>query len=192
MFSLYFSLGIEHIADFQGYDHILFLIAICMVYLLRDIKKVLILVTAFTIGHSVTLALAALGHLKFSTEWIEFLIPVTILLSAVFVLSDPSEGKSKRHHMIKYFSALFFGLIHGLGFSNYLRAILGAEQDIVLPLFAFNIGLEIGQILIVFCYLLIAGLIINTIGVNRRSYLLVLGGAIAGISFIMALERLPF
>ncbi len=192
MFSLYFSLGFEHISDLTGYDHILFLIAICAVYLLKDWKKVLVLVTAFTIGHSVTLALATLHIVNVSGELIEFLIPLTILTSAFFVFFDRSDEFSKRHHIYKYFSAMFFGLIHGLGFSNYLRAILGKEENILLPLFSFNIGLEIGQILIVFIYLLIATVIVNILKVKKREFVLIMVGAVAGIALIMTIERFPY
>lgn len=192
MFSLYFSLGFDHIADLNGYDHILFLIAICVVYVLKDWKKVLILVTAFTIGHSATLALATLNILYVPTELIEFLIPITILLSAFFVFFDRSDEFSKKQHILKYFAALFFGLIHGLGFSNYLRALLGSEEDILLPLFSFNVGLEIGQILIVSVYLLTASVLISYLKVIRREYVLITAGAVAGISLIMVIERFPY
>ncbi|MCD4793963.1 MAG: HupE/UreJ family protein [Bacteroidales bacterium] len=192
MFSLYFSLGFEHISDLTGYDHILFLIAICAVYLLKDWKKVLVLVTAFTIGHSVTLALATMHIVNVSSEFIEFLIPLTILTSAFFVFFDRSDEFSKRHHIFKYFAAMFFGLIHGLGFSNYLRAILGKEENILLPLFSFNIGLEIGQILIVLIYLLIAAVIVNVFKVKKREFVLIMAGAVAGIALIMTIERFPY
>lgn len=192
MFSLYFSLGFEHISDLTGYDHILFLISICVVYLLKDWKKVLVLVTAFTIGHSVTLALATLNLINISTELIEFLIPVTILISAFFVFFDRSKEFSRKYHLYKYAAAMFFGLIHGLGFSNYLRAILGSEENILLPLFSFNIGLETGQILIVLICLLIAELIINVFKVKKREFILIMAGAVAGIALIMIIERFPF
>ena len=192
MFSLYFSLGFEHISDITAYDHILFLIAICAVYLINDWKKVLILVTAFTIGHSVTLALATMDILSVTSELIEFLIPLTILISAVSVYFDKSDEFSKRHHIYKYIAAMFFGLIHGLGFSYYLRAILGKEENIVLPLFSFNIGLEVGQILIVIIYLLIATFIVNILKVKRRIFVLIITSAVAGVALIMTIERFPY
>jgi hypothetical protein len=191
-FWFYLDLGFDHIKDLSGYDHILFLIAICAVYLLSDWKKVLILVTAFTIGHSVSLALATFDLVNISTELIEFLIPVTIVLSAAFVFFDRSKEFSKTHHTMKYFAALFFGLIHGLGFSNYLKAILVNDDTVFMPLLAFNIGLEIGQILIVSIYLVIATLIVKVFGLNRRIYMLVIAAIVAVMSLIMAIDRFPY
>lgn len=189
MFKMYFMLGLEHIADLKGYDHILFLIALTAVYLWRDRKSVLILVTAFTIGHSVTLALATLNLVRVSSAWVEFLIPVTIFISAFYNFFRKDTEKSKRMQLFKYFSALFFGLIHGLGFSNYLRAILGSEESLFMPLLAFNIGLEIGQIFIVAIIMSFAGLLVNVLRIPRRDWILVISGAAAGISLIMAIER---
>ncbi len=191
MFSLYLDLGFEHIADLNAYDHILFLIAISLVYTLKDWKKVLILATAFTIGHSITLALSTLKIIIIGSDLIEFLIPVTIFISAIASFSFQPDSFSKKKHLFKYFSALFFGLIHGLGFSNYLKALLSEENDIVMPLFAFNVGLEAGQILIVILYLLIAFFIVRILKVPRRDYVLIVSGAIAGISLIMLIERFP-
>ncbi len=192
MFSMFFGLGLEHIIDLNGYDHILFLVAISIIYLLKDYKKVLILVTAFTIGHSLTLVLAVLDIINVSSSLIEFLIPVTIFISAFVHFFYKDKEISRRMSLFAYFSALFFGLIHGLGFSNYLKVMLGAEQDIVLPLFAFNLGLEVGQIIIVLAILVISTIFINYIKTPRRDYVLISSGAIAGISLIMMLERFSF
>lgn len=149
-FALYFNLGLQHIADFQAYDHMLFLVALSAGLDLRAWKKALILVTAFTLGHSLTLALATLRVVVVPSEWVEFFIPVTILFTAVYNLLLPvKEGRQ----MVLYGMAVFFGLIHGLGFSNYLRAILGQEESIIWPLFSFNLGLEAGQVLIVLALL---------------------------------------
>src|SRR5690606_30408879 len=130
-----------------------FIIALCAVYLFRDWKKVLILVTAFTIGHSLTLALATTGWIRVNSDVIEFLIPVTIALTAFFNILKPKPSKS-RGIQTNYVFALFFGLIHGLGFSNYLRALLGRESSLFEPLLAFNLGLEVGQLFIVGIFLL--------------------------------------
>jgi len=153
MFSMYLNLGIEHITDLNGYDHILFLMALSAVYLLTDWKKVLILVTAFTIGHSLTLALATLKIITVPVDLIEFLIPVTIFISAFSDFFYKKKINEKKIHHFKYSLAMFFGLIHGMGFSNYLISLLGSESNIVMPLFAFNLGLELGQIIIIIVYL---------------------------------------
>jgi len=192
IFQLYLKLGLDHIADIQGYDHILFIIALTVVYPLREWKKLLILVTAFTIGHSLTLLLATLNIIRINTDLIEFLIPVTIFITALGNIVQKSEKIYSGRHKFKYATALFFGLIHGLGFSNYLRSLLSAEEGIVLPLLSFNVGIELGQIIIV---LIIAGLtllFVDLLGAKRREWNLVLSGAAAGISLILAIERIPF
>lgn len=188
-FPLYFELGWQHILDWKGYDHILFVMVLCGTYLLSDWRKVLILVTAFTVGHSVTLALSVFKLIHVNTDIIEFLIPVTILITAS---ANILTGKSKPRGMqLKYILALFFGLIHGLGFSNYLNSLLGKSTSIVAELFAFNIGLEVGQIVIVISILLIAFILINFFKIKRWDWNFFLSSAIFGISFIMAAERWP-
>jgi len=189
MFKMYLELGFDHIADFSGYDHILFIVALSAIFLLKDWKKVLILVTAFTLGHSITLALATLRIISYSSDWIEFLIPVTIFITAFADFFYKDKEFSQRMLRFKYFSALFFGLIHGLGFSNFLRALLGGEESIVLPLLAFNVGLEIGQIFIVGGFLLFASLLVAFLKVVRRDITLIAAGAAAGISLILMIER---
>lgn len=190
-FWLYFDLGMTHIADLQGYDHILFVAALCVGYLPRDWKKILILVTAFTIGHSITLALSALGHVTISTEWIEFLIPVTIVITALMNVRHTQGFEKRKKINLVYLLAIFFGLIHGLGFSNYLKSLLGSDQSIVAQLLAFNIGLEAGQLLIVAAILLISVICVQVFRIERRDFILYSSGAIFGISFLMALERFP-
>ncbi|MBB5622697.1 hypothetical protein HDE69_003775 [Pedobacter cryoconitis] len=189
-FSLYFELGWQHILNWKGYDHILFVIVLCGAYTLTDWKRVLLLVTAFTIGHSITLALSVLKVITVKTNLIEFLIPVTILVTAA---SNILGGKSSRPKgvQLKYILALFFGLIHGMGFSNYLNSLLGKSTNIVAELFAFNIGLEFGQIIIVTGILLISFILINIFKVKKWNWNFFLSSAIFGISFIMAAERWP-
>jgi len=159
-FGLYIRLGFEHISDLAGYDHILFVIALAAVYSIREWRHMLALVTAFTIGHSITLALATLGYLVFNEAVIETLIPITIFVTAALNIAerfarDPKRAMT-RDWRLKYVLALAFGLIHGLGFSYYLRAILGGESSILLPLFSFNVGLELGQLVI----------LVITLGIN--------------------------
>jgi len=191
MFFLYLQLGFEHITDFNGYDHILFLIALAIVYLLKDWKKVLILITAFTIGHSITLALSILNYIKISNGLIEFSIPVTIFISAFSDLFFFKIKNKKGVHNLKYILAIFFGLIHGLGFSNYLRSLLGAEENILSPLFAFNIGLEIGQIVIIIIYLSFVTFLISILKLSQRYIILITSSLIMLISFILMFERFP-
>jgi hypothetical protein len=190
-FGLYLSLGFDHIADLTGYDHILFLMALCAVYSLKQWAKVLILVTTFTLGHTLTLALATLDLIRISTGLIEFLIPVTIIMTGLWNIIQPSDSSDVASHRFKYSMALFFGLIHGLGFSNYLRSLLGTEQDLLLPLFSFNLGLELGQIMIVLAVLLVSFVLVNLVGMKRREWNLLLSGAAIGVSLILCVERWP-
>jgi len=188
-FYLYFELGWQHILDWQGYDHILFVLVLCGIYTVSDWKKVLILVTAFTIGHSITLALSALNIIKINTALVEFLIPLTILATA---LSNIINKRPKPKNLkIKYLLALFFGLIHGMGFSNYLKSLLGKSSNIVWELMAFNLGLEFGQVIIVFAALLISFVLVWIVKIKRWDWTFFLSSAIFGISFIMAAQRLP-
>jgi hypothetical protein len=189
-FELYFGLGKDHILDYKnGYDHILFVVALCTMYALRDWKKLLILVTAFTIGHSITLALATLQIISVNQELIEFLIPLTIFVTAVSNIFR-STDLSERTTYINYGYALFFGLIHGMGFSNYLRSILGKDRSIVTQLFAFNLGLELGQIIIVAIFLVVALILVDLFTVNRRDWKLVLSAAIAGMALLLVKDAM--
>lgn len=190
-FQLYFGLGKDHILDYaNGYDHILFVIALCALYQLRDWRQVLILVTAFTVGHSITLALSTLEIISVKVELIEFLIPVTIFITAASNMFKKEDNFSGRAVKINYFYAAFFGLIHGLGFSNYLRSILGRDESIVSQLLAFNLGLELGQIIIVAIFLVASFILVDLFGVSRRDWKLVISSAVAGIALILIKEKM--
>lgn len=189
-FSIFFKTGIEHITDLNGLDHILFVMVLCLRYLWRDWKKILVLVTAFTIGHSVTLALSALNIINFSRDWTEFLIAVTIIITALSNVAVKNfEFKSK--YPLIYFYALFFGFIHGMGFSTMLKSLLGKDESIVVQLFSFNIGLEVGQLIIVSIVLFISFIFVSFLKINRREYVLFVSGGIAAVALQMAIERFP-
>jgi hypothetical protein len=191
LFELYFTLGIRHIADLTGYDHILFILVLCAVYSVREWKRILILITAFTIGHSLTLALATLDLLRVNTELVEFLIPLTIFLTALANILARQQQVSARLHLLKYAAALFFGLIHGLGFSTYLRTLLGGEKGLLLPLFSFNLGIEAGQLMILAVILVITYLLVDLLRFSRREWHVLLSGAGLGISLVLMIERIP-
>lgn len=185
-FQLYFILGKDHILDYlNGYDHILFVVALCAVYLSRDWKKILILITAFTIGHSITLALATLEIISVNTKLVEFLIPVTIFITAFGNLFRKEDRISSKPVHTNYLLALSFGLIHGMGFSSYLRAILGKDETIATQLLAFNLGLELGQIIIVGLFMVASFILVDLINVSRRDWKMVISSGIAGISLIL-------
>lgn len=188
-FYLYLELGWHHILNWQAYDHILFLAALCGVYLVSDWKKVLILITAFTIGHSISLALSVLNIFSFSTNWIEFLIPLTIVATTIINIGRKRTFNKKLNYT--YLLTLFFGLVHGLGFSNYLKSLLGKNDSILIQLLAFNIGIEIGQIVIVILVILISFIVISILRIQKREWHLFLSSAIFGIALMMAIERFP-
>jgi len=187
-FSLYLQLGIDHILDVKGYDHILFVVALCAIYTISDWKKLLIMVTAFTLGHSVTLALATFQLVRFNSDIIEFLIPVTIFVTAFFNILRGSRQFSYRGFDQNYLFALFFGLVHGLGFSNYLIRLLGKDTSILTQLFAFNIGLEIGQIIIVAIFMTSSFIFVDLFNTNQRDWRLVISSAVAGIALTIMIE----
>ncbi|MBV9988162.1 MAG: HupE/UreJ family protein [Chitinophagaceae bacterium] len=189
-FQLYFKIGYQHIADFRGIDHILFVTALCLRYQFPDWRKILVLVTAFTIGHSITLALSVFNVVNYPVKWIEFLIPVTIVITAISNVFVKKFAFKTRFPVI-YFFALFFGLIHGLGFSSYLKSLLGTDRGIVTQLLAFNLGLEVGQLLIVTAVLLISFIFVGILKISRREYLLWVSGGIFALALQMALERIP-
>jgi len=190
-FSLYLNLGIHHIINFEAYDHILFIVTLVAVYQLKHWKKIIILVTAFTLGHTTTLALATLRIINVPSALIEFLIAVTIFLTAITNLLQKSDKFSPGVHLFKYSLALFFGLIHGLGFSNYLRSLLGTESSIIVPLFSFNLGVEIGQLGIVTLIILLNYLLIRFFSMKQRDWKLILSGAGIGVSLILMGSRWP-
>ena len=188
-FNFYLKLGFEHISNLAGYDHILFLIVLCAVYRIQQWRNILILVTAFTIGHSVTLALASFDTFTIPSSIIKFLIPATIFITALHnVFSpDPTEKSAKMGR--NYAMALFFGFIHGMDFSNYFKALLMDPSSVVIPLLGFNLGIELGQLLVVFFIVGIAFLFLSIIGVKHREWNVFVSGAAAGMSLISMLEN---
>ena len=193
-FQAYLQLGFEHITDPNGYDHILFIVALCAVYSLYDWKKVLVLVTAFTLGHSVTLALATLNIVEVDTDWVELLIPITILITAILNLfyripKRTLVSDASLVHWRRYGMAAAFGLIHGLGFSNYLRSLLGKESALIGPLFAFNIGLEIGQLVIVILLLLVAFIVTDVFKASKTAWNYVISGIIIGMTITLIMNN---
>ena len=187
-FSLYFNLGLTHILDVNGYDHILFVVALCAIYMISDWKKVLIIITAFTIGHSLTLALATLDIITVNSALIEFLIPVTIFITAISNIFRKHSGVRQQGVQMNYAFALFFGLIHGMGFSNYLRSLLGRDESIVTQLLAFNLGLELGQIIIVAILLVLSFIVVDIMQAGRRDWKMIISSAVAGIALTLMME----
>ncbi len=196
-FAVYLHLGFDHIADLRGYDHILFVVALSAGYGLAQWRQLLVLVTAFTVGHSLTLALATLRLVSVSSAWVEFLIPVTIAATGIFTMAEIATApehlqRPERAQPVKYAMALFFGLIHGLGFSTFLRAMLGEEESIALPLFSFNVGLEIGQIAILAVVLAVSASVVRWARLGASRWALALSGSTALAAAWLMAGRLPF
>ncbi|MDG1040159.1 MAG: HupE/UreJ family protein [Polaribacter sp.] len=187
-FILYIKMGLNHVLDFSAYDHILFLIALAVVFSFHQLKKVLWLITLFTLGHTLTLALAAYGVLKIDVTIVEFLIPVTIFITAVVNIFNLKSNARKKDNINLIF-ALFFGLIHGLGFSNYFRMMIGREEDKLLPLIEFALGIEISQVIIVLGILIIGSVIQSTLRVTKRDWVLVTSSIVIGFVIPMMIER---
>lgn len=187
-FIFYFKMGLFHVLDFKAYDHILFLIVLAVVYQFKQWTKVLWLITLFTIGHSITLALSAYGILNVRADLIEFLIPLTIFITGlmnVLTAKKASIGKENQN----LFFALFFGLIHGLGFSNYFKIMIGKTSDKFLPLIEFALGVEVAQIIIVLGILLIGALVQSIFSVNRRDWILITSSIVIGFALQMMFDR---
>ena len=185
---MYINLGFQHISDLAGYDHILFLLALCAVYSIDQWRRLFILVTAFTVGHSITLALSSFGWVVIPSHIIEFLIPVTILITAIRNVAVPTSDQltDDQVNMIGYYLvALCFGFIHGMGFSNYFRALMMDSSSITIPLLGFNLGIEIGQLLVVSIIVIVASLVVKFAQVKHRDWNLFISGAAAGISLVL-------
>lgn len=188
-FEFYLKLGFGHIADVAAYDHILFLIVLCAVYRIQEWKKILILVTAFTIGHSLTLVVVSLEWFSIPSKLIKFLIPLTIFLTALHNVIGSDQAAESIKMKRNYAMALFFGMIHGMDFSNYFKALIMDPSDIVVPLLGFNVGIELGQLLIVLFIVGIAFVVLNLLKVKHREWNLFISGAAAGMSLISMLEN---
>lgn len=186
---LYFKMGFTHVLDLAAYDHILFLIVLAVVFSMKEWTKVLWLVTLFTLGHSITLALAAYKVLEFPIDIIEFLIPLTIFITG-FVNVITTKKTSSKSNRLNLFFAFFFGFIHGLGFSNYFKMMIGQEQNKFLPLLEFALGIEGAQIIIVLSILIIGFILQNFLKTSKRDWVLVTSSIVIGFAIQMMLERI--
>jgi HupE / UreJ protein len=190
-FTSFLKLGFHHIADPKAFDHLLFLVTLCASYRWSDWRKLLVLITAFTIGHSLTLVLAGLRILHVPSDLVEFLIPVTIVLTSLHnVVASKSEGGTfSRSVSTNYLLALFFGLIHGMGFANYFSALMGEEGSIVKPLFSFNLGIELGQLAIVGVFFGLYFLLAQWLKLAHRDWNLYVSGLGGGGALVLILQN---
>jgi len=188
-FSFYFRIGWQHIISRDALDHQLFILALAAIYVIKEWKQVLILVTAFTIGHSVTLFLSVKEIITIDSKWVEFLIPCTIIFTAITNLF--LKKFTTKTIRINYFLALFFGLIHGMGFANAIRFMLAKDQSLGWGLFGFNVGLEAGQIVVISILLIVGWIILKLFKINRREWVIFSSAAVFGLALKMAIERIP-
>ena len=186
-FSTYLSLGLGHILNLAALDHLLFILSFVASLTLKDSKKAIYWVSAFTLGHSITLALATLHIIKIQAQWIELLIPITIVASTLTLFRNKEETATG----LKFWLIALFGLIHGLGFSNYLQSLLGSEESVFIPLLAFNIGVELAQLLVVALCLSILTFLKVYLKVSTTYVKLILAILILSLSLPMIWERWP-
>lgn len=186
-FSFYFLLGKQYILDINSVQHILFVIAVCAGYLLRDWRKVLILLLFFTFGYSLMLIVTSLNVINIKEELVQYLIPVTIFITA-FSNILKRQNAYKQNLQRNYFLAMFFGLIHGAGFAYYLKKIIAVEKPSFIQLFSYNLGIELAHIIIIFLFLLGSYIFVNLLNVNRRDWNLVISSGIAGVAITIMFE----
>jgi len=189
-FRFYFNIGWEHIMSMDALDHILFIVALAAIYMLKDRKQVLILITAFTLGHTLTLILSVKELLEVNETIIEFLIPCTIVFTAISNLFQ--KNFTPKTIRVNYILALFFGLIHGLAFANTLRMILASDQNFALSMFSFSLGLEAGQVLVVIFLLILSEIFIRFLKTDRKHWVIFLSAAVFSLALAMSIERWPW
>lgn len=189
-FWLYFNLGLHHVLDWQAYDHILFLIVLCAAYTFSSWKKILLLVTMFTIGHTLSLLLANYHVVSVSSRVIEFLIPVTILVTALFNLFTAGKEKKFEKIGVLYIVTIFFGLIHGMGFATFFTALDSGGG--ILPLLEFALGIEAAQIIVVMIILIIAFIFQTIFRFNKKDWVLVVSSLVIGMIIPMLINNWIF
>ena len=185
----FFVTGWEHIVDINAYDHVLFVMALCAAYRLVQWRQIVIIITAFTVGHSGTLILSALGMIPTNQTLVEILIPFTIMLTAILNVARKTDDSGGRDTKVKYGVALGFGLVHGLAFANNFKVIL-FEDNIIVPLLLFNLGIEVGQIFIVVLLMGALWLYDKFLNGDHSKWNQFLSGACFGVAALLLIEAL--
>lgn len=180
--------GINHVIDINGYDHVLFLIVLTVAYLFKDWKRVLILVSVFTLGHTLSLILAAYGVVSVNGQLVEFLIPISILVVALFNVFTAGKGAQKEKIGVLFFSTLFFGLIHGLGFAREFQMMVGQSDNKIVTLLQFALGIEIAQVIIVFVVLFVGYIMQTIFRFSKRDWIMVISAIVVGLVIPMIIE----
>lgn len=188
-FWIYFQIGLKHVLDIHAYDHVLFLIALAIPFSFKDWKRIVLLVTLFTIGHTMALMLSVFGIVAIKVNIVELLIPITILITALFNLFTAGKSSKKESVNLVFFITLFFGIIHGLGFSNYFKSILGGDAIAkIVPLSEFALGIEAAQIVVVFVVLILSYIVQTVFRFSKRDWTLVMSAFIIGVVIAMIVE----
>ena len=188
-FWIYFQIGLRHVLDIKAYDHVLFLIALTVPYSCKDWKRVLILISIFTLGHTISLLLSVFGIIMIKAVFVEFLIPITILVTAFFNLFTAGKSSKKESISIIGFITLFFGIIHGLGFSNYFKSILtGSAKEKLIPTLEFALGIEAAQIIVVLIVLILSFAVQTIFRFSKRDWTLVMSSFVIGVVLPMIIE----
>ncbi|MFV7234099.1 HupE/UreJ family protein [Flavobacterium sp. ZB4R12] len=188
-FWIYFQIGLKHVLDIHAYDHVLFLIALAVPFSFKDWKRIVLLVTLFTIGHTMALLLSVFDIIAIKVNVVELLIPITILITALFNLFTAGKSGKKESINLVFFITLFFGIIHGLGFSNYFKSILGGSATSkLLPLGEFALGIEAAQIVVVFVVLVLSYIVQTVFRFSKRDWTLVMSAFIIGVVLPMIIE----
>lgn len=189
-FFIYVNMGINHVLDIKGYDHVLFLLALISPYAFKDWKRILFLVSIFTVGHTLALVLSVYNVVSVKASLVEFLIPVTILITALFALFTAGKTTKKESVTFVVGVTLFFGLIHGLGFSNYFKTIMiGTPSEKVLPLMEFALGIEVAQLIVVMIGLVLAYVAQAFFKFSKREWGLIIASFIIGVVVPMLIEN---
>jgi hypothetical protein len=188
-FWIYFQIGLKHVLDIHAYDHVMFLMALTIPYAFKDWKRILLLVTVFTVGHTLALLLSVYGIITIKVNIVEFLIPITILITAFFNFFTAGKSSKTESINLVFFITLFFGIIHGLGFSNYFKTILGGSPSSkLLPLGEFALGIEAAQIIVVFVVLIISYIVQTIFRFSKRDWTLAMSAFIIGVVIPMVIE----
>ena len=180
--------GINHVLDFNGYDHVLFLMALTVPYTFRDWKRILILVSTFTLGHTLSLVLAAYDIVSINGNLVEFLIPITILIVSLYNIFTAGKKSKEQKIGVLFLTTLFFGLIHGLGFAREFKMFIGKAESKVMPLIEFALGIEIAQVIIVFVVLFLGFFTQTIFRFSRRDWIMVLSAIVVGLVIPMLIE----
>ncbi|WP_298531553.1 HupE/UreJ family protein [uncultured Algibacter sp.] len=180
--------GINHVLDVNAYDHVLFLIALTVPYVFKDWKRVLLLVSMFTLGHTLSLVLAAYNVISVNATVVEFLIPITIMVVALFNVFTSGKGAQKEKIGVLFLSTLFFGLIHGLGFAREFHMLLGDTDNKLVLLLEFALGIELAQVIIVFVVLFLGYVIQTIFRFSKRDWVMVVSAIVVGLVIPMILN----